>query len=275
MKKQKQQTEIITVESALQKQFKGDAESIAADIYFRAEGFRKQWIAGMLLFGLHALAMKAKLGHGKFRNWLKTTLSTYSNSSKFAKSGEFGIESTKCAKNGTFDLVTSIRNAERYITYTRDFVKRLAEPHGNAPVSIRISEFCKEKKIAEESRVMILADETLTNELIKHVVDGCENLSSFIHDLVEANSDALDEEEAEKNASKKGGSLKGLKGADADDEDPQMTFLTDLFDKVDSIRTIRKNDIFMQLPKKDLQQFGERLMREAKEILQIAKNKKD
>ena len=75
--KKDSKTQLTTLETALQKQFKPDEnrlETIMRESYELTAKIQSANIAAIVGFGLLALSIKPIIGHGKFGGWLKETL---------------------------------------------------------------------------------------------------------------------------------------------------------------------------------------------------------
>ena len=84
MKKSQKSTELTPVETALQKQFKPDAD-IVRKAFDLVEENRAAFAANALKFGLCALAAKSIVGHGNFGKWLSEALSDSGNARPMAE----------------------------------------------------------------------------------------------------------------------------------------------------------------------------------------------
>ena len=256
-KKDIQHTNLTPVETALQEQFKNLSQAEIAAAFADVETTREDWLFKAITFGMGALAMKPKIGHGKFKEWLR--------------------EALKSATRGTFET-ESYRTAIRYMCLARKVLKQIEAPSEKSTFGAKLLEYASENGIEAANFPVILQNGIRTQRLVKTLVSGY-SLRSLTSALAEVNSDALAEEDAEKAAEKladKSGSLKGLKGASVAD-DSQTDFFDDLFtDLRASLEVKRENDPrFLELSKDDLSKLGNYLMAQAKEILNLAKNKKD
>ena len=75
--KSKTSTALTPLETALQKQFKSDADrfdTLIREAYDRTTKIQSANIAAMVGFGFLALSIKPIVGHGKFGDWLSDTL---------------------------------------------------------------------------------------------------------------------------------------------------------------------------------------------------------
>ncbi len=252
MKKQKENTSLTAVETALQEQYKNLTQAEIAAAFADVETTREDWLFKAITFGMGALAMKPKIGHGKFKEWLR--------------------EALKSATRGTFET-ESYRTAIRYMCLARKVLKQIEAPSEKSAFGAKILKYANDNGIDEANLPVILQNGIRTQHLVKTLVNGY-SLRSLTAALSEANSEALDEEEAEK-LTPKSGNLKGLNGK-KDLNDGQTDFFDDLFtDLRASLEVKRENDPrFLTLSKDELSKLGNYLLAQAKEILNLAKNKK-
>ena len=247
--KKDSKTQLTTLETALQKQFKPDEnrlETIMRESYELTAKIQSANIAAIVGFGLLALSIKPIIGHGKFGGWLKGVLG-----GQMSKSTAYSwIEAAKY-------LIAKISTAEKQTDI----------------ISERICEFISVAGIkngAEE----IFSDSKLTSDFVNHVSANLP-FKTFLNILKTANAAAIEAEDEERRSiesSKKAVGLRGLQGGGG-----QMTFFNELFEEVRATVEIkRENDPrFLQLTKEEMGDLGNYLIEQGKAILNLAKEKRD
>lgn len=247
--KKDSKTQLTTLETALQKQFKPDEnrlETIMRESYELTAKIQSANIAAIVGFGLLALSIKPIIGHGKFGGWLKETLG-----GQLSKSTAYSwIESARY-------LIAKVSTAEKQTDI----------------ISERICEFISVAGIkngAEE----IFSDSKLTSDFVNHVSANLP-FKTFLNILKTANAAAIEAEDEERRSiesSKKAVGLRGLQGSGG-----QMTFFNELFEEVRATVEIkRENDPrFLQLSKEEMGDLGNYLIEQGKAILNLAKEKRD
>lgn len=245
-------TQLTSLETALQKQFKPDAsrlDTLICEAYDRTKKIQSANIAAMVGFGLLALSIKPLVGHGKFGEWLASALGGQTRKS----TAYSWIEAAKY-------LIAKVSIAERQTDI----------------ISVRICEFVEAANIkngAEE----IFSDAKLTSNFVAHI---CADLpfKTFLNMLKTANAAAIEVEDEERRAmesAKKKPSLRDLQGANSGGG--QMTFFDELFEELRATVEIkRENDPrFLQLSKEEMGDLGNYLIEQGKAILNLAKEKRD
>ena len=149
--KTKTSTSLTPLETALQQQFKPDANSVRK-AFDTVELHRKIFASAALQFGLCALAAKAVVGHGKFADWLSNAL----------------------AENGNIKI-GAVDTARDYIGLAKNFVNKLRDPDklGGA-LNTGVDEFCAVFKIDRKDFdiVSVLSNPAQTQDLLVATVDG-------------------------------------------------------------------------------------------------------
>lgn len=250
--KKDSKTQLTTLETALQKQFKPDEnrlETIMRESYELTAKIQSANIAAIVGFGLLALSIKPIIGHGKFGGWLKETLG-----GQLSKSTAYSwIESARY-------LIAKVSTAEKQTDI----------------ISERICEFISVAGIkngAEE----IFSDSKLTSDFVNHVSANLP-FKTFLNILKTANAAAIEAEDEERRSiesSKKAVGFRGLQGGSTGGG--QMTFFNELFEEVRATVEIkRENDPrFLQLSKEEMGDLGNYLIEQGKAILKLAKEKRD
>ena len=232
-KKDIQHTNLTPVETALQEQFKDLSQAEIAAAFADVETTREDWLYKAITFGMGALAMKPKIGHGKFKEWLE--------------------EAFKMSTRAHFDSNNAFHSARRYMCLARKVLKQIEAPSEKSTFGVKLLEYASENGIEAANLPVILQNGIRTQHLVKTLVSGY-SLRSLTSALAEVNSDALAEEESEKAAEKltaKNGSLKGLKGEAAAPQDPQMMLWDDWTNEFENIeKLIRHNQAARLDPEK-------------------------
>ena len=225
------------LESALQAQFKLDelnAQSLVKQAYDGASNSQADTVIKMVSFGLIATTAKAFVGHGDFGEWL-------SNAG-----------------------VGSPRNAYRYIKCAELFIKKLETAQFQTDfISQRLCEWAETANIATDDLTSILSNGILTTSALKYVAEDMP-FSTLLNMLKTAHASALEleDQQAKKNAKK-------------ENLIPQQTnFFDELFDDVRATVSVKREDPrFLEMSKDELAELGNYLLKQGREILDIAKNK--
>ena len=242
-------TQLTALETALQRQFKPDADKYGIMIknaYASASKAQSVNIAAMVGFGLLALSIRPKIGRGKFGAWLADTLGgalSKSTAYSWMKAAEWLAAKVEAAERQT-DIV-----AERVC----EFVQSAGIKNG-----------------AEE----IFADAKLTAALIAHISAGLP-FKTFLNILKTANAAAIEAEDEEKrDAESRALSKRDRRALEGGGTPRQLTCFNELFDEVRaSVEVKREDPRFLEMDKEELAQLGNYLLKQGREILEIAKQK--
>lgn len=248
--KSKTPTAPTPLETALQKQFRPDAgrlDTLIREAYDRTTKIQSANIAAMVGFGLLALSIKPIIGHGNFGNWLKETLGGQIS----RRTAYSWIEAAKF-------LIAKIATAERQTDIVAERICAFVSMSGI-------------KGGAEE----IFADAKLSSAFIESVSADLP-FGTFLNILKTANANAIEAEEAEAKAptAPAKGELKSLKGGI--DRRGQMDFYEALFEETRAtIETSRSDARFVEMTSEQLIDYGNYLIAQGRDIVEIGKNKKD
>ena len=216
------------------------------EAYERTAKMQAANIAAMVGFGLLALSIKPIIGHGKFGNWLKETLGGQIS----RRTAYSWIEAAKF-------LIAKIATAERQTDIVAERICAFVSMSGI-------------KGGAEE----IFADAKLSSAFIESVSADLP-FGTFLNILKTANANAIEAEEAEAKAPAAAkGELKSLKGGI--DRHGQMDFYGTLFEETRAtIETSRSDARFVEMTSEQLIDYGNYLIAQGRDIVEIGKNKKD
>lgn len=251
MKKDSKQTQLTPFETALQRQFNADAgnyQTLIKAAYERTAKIQSSNIAAIIGFGLLALSIKPQIGYGKFGDWLADTLGgalSKSTAYSWIKAAEW-----LAAKIAIADKQTDI-------------------------VAERICQFMTAAEIkggAEE----IFADAKLTGDFVGYISEGLP-FRTFLNILKTANAAALEAEDEERKAKEKSALTKrDLKGLGGNGGGQQLDFFSELYnDFRATIEAPRSDRRFSEMPRAEMEQLGNYLIAQGREIVEIAKGKKD
>lgn len=245
--KKDSKTQLTTLETALQKQFKPDEnrlETIMRESYELTAKIQSANIAAIVGFGLLALSIKPIIGHGKFGGWLKETLG-----GQLSKSTAYSwIESARY-------LIAKVSTAEKQTDI----------------ISERICEFISLAGIrngAEE----IFSDSKLTSDFVNHVSANLP-FKTFLNILKTANAAAIEAEEEERRAlesSKKAVGLRGLQGGGGE-QSPQMMLWEDWTNELGDIDKLVKHKDKLRLSNDQYKMIAQKLRATADEIESLIK----
>lgn len=254
--KQKQQT-LSNTEIALQEQFKAISKEDFASAFCQVEKSRSDFLVKAIIFGLGALSIKSTIKHGKFKEWLCEALSKAKNETRFV----FNEEST-------------IRTAQSYMYLAKQLVKQIEEPNLASTIGQRLGEFYSKTccfTIERADMYKLLYQPALTLKLVKFVANGF-SLRSFLSALTEANTQALAEEEAEKETPAKKEAFQTPVPTKANG---QLDFFEIMMKHTDSLKDSIKAGVIDNLDKEQLATFASELEAQLKLVKEIIKNRKD
>lgn len=253
MKKDSNQTQLTPLETALQTQFKPSA-NVVREAFKIVEGSRRTFAVNAVRFGLCALAAKPIVGHGNFGKWLSDSLSENGNPRPSAE-----------------------RTARDYIGLAKVFVQKLRHPNKlSDALAAGVGEFCEFCNIDRDKFDIekILADKNLTEDLLRRTLSGMTlpQLRNLLREgAVQADEDKKAEDTAAKTLTKR--DLKGL-GGNGDGQ--QLDFFSELYnDFRATIEAPRSDRRFSEMPRAEMEQLGNYLIAQGREIVEIAKGKKD
>lgn len=245
--KKDSKTQLTTLETALQKQFKPDEsrlETIMRESYELTAKIQSANISAIMGFGLLALSIKPIIGHGKFGGWLKETLG-----GQLSKSTAYSwIEAAKY-------LIAKVSSAEKQADI----------------ISERICEFISLAGIkngAEE----IFSDSKLTSDFVNHVSANLP-FKTFLNILKTANAAAIEAEDEERRSiesSKKAVGLRGLQGG-GKEQSPQMMLWEDWTNELGDIDKLVKHKDKLRLSNDQYKMIAQKLRATADEIESLIK----
>ena len=245
--KKDSKTQLTTLETALQKQFKPDEsrlETIMRESYELTAKIQSANISAIMGFGLLALSIKPLIGHGKFGGWLKETLG-----GQLSKSTAYSwIEAAKY-------LIAKVSSAEKQTDI----------------ISERICEFISLAGIrngAEE----IFSDSKLTSDFVAHVSANLP-FKTFLNILKTANAAAIEAEDEERRSiesSKKAVGLRGLQGG-GKEQSPQMMLWEDWTNELGNIDKLVKHKDKLRLSNDQYKMIAQKLRATADEIESLIK----
>lgn len=256
MKKDSEKEQITKIETALQGQFKTDANSVRYALD-SVEHSRRAFATDAVKFGLCAIAARAVVGHGNFGAWLSAALADKSGNPR----------------------PSAERTAYDYIGLAKVFVGKFRQPKTlTGPLAEAVVAFCETDgmEVGAFDIGKVLADAKATDFLLNIAFAGMSirAMRNLLRDGAEqADEDKKAEDTAAKTLTKR--DLKGLGGNGASGE--QTNFFDTLFDDVRAVTEIkRQNDpAFLKLTRDELAEYGNFLVNEGKAVLQLAANKRD
>lgn len=242
--KKDSKTQLTTLETALQKQFKADA-GIVRKAFDLVEENRAAFAVNALKFGLCALAAKSIVGHGKFGKWLAEALSENGNVRPLAE-----------------------RTAKDYIGLAKVFVEKLSTPN-KLPVVLSegIDHICGRYAIARSDFKIneFLADHERTTALLNATVRGM-TLTQMRQLLREGSERAYADEQAEQSKT----SLRGLQGGGGE-QSPQMMLWEDWTNELGDIDKLVKHKDKLRLSNDQYKMIAQKLRATADEIESLIK----
>lgn len=230
----KKETKLTSFESALQKQFKPDANSVRK--YFKAAVTKRgEWLANAVMFGVLATKAQEQLNNG-FSDWLESICA------EAGKSKRTGYNYIYLAKN----LLRKIQNSRKgdILFDTLEIYKQQANKTTNEL-------FESEKDtINMLSFIFSAIPEPTLNEILR-----------------ESNAAALDAEKTEKKSLSKSQS-KGLEGS-AQPKSPQMLLWEDWTEKLEDIDTLLDESNLLNLEPEQALKIEQKLEFQLSKIREI------
>ena len=226
----------LTAHNVLQKTFSGISQNELRSEFIEAENNRSVWIVSAVMFGLKCLAVKEQKEHGEFSKFLLEVLDE--NKPRLA-------------------------TARRYIHLSAKILEQITSPRPETEIGAKTIEFIKTYKnkpfkTIEDFRFFLVS------------IIGDYSLRSLNYALSEANNRTLKEEDEEKKKSKlpkRGNQPQG------EENNGQLNFFEDLYREVrSSIEVNRQDPRFLAMSKAELQELGDYLVLQGKEIQNLAKN---
>lgn len=209
MKRNSNSIQLTPLETALQKQFKPDAD-IVRKAFDLVEENRAAFAANALKFGLCALAAKSIVGHGKFGKWLSEALSDSGNARPMAE-----------------------RTAKDYIGLAKIFIEKFSAADKLSGRFAEAVELFKGQFDSSFDIGIVLSNAKQTEFLINSTVRGM-TLTQLRQLLREGAERAFADDEKEKRSIVPAArNLKGVGGGAG--ESPQMLLWEDWEEKCESV----------------------------------------
>lgn len=226
----------LTAHNVLQKTFSGISQNELRGEFIEAENNRSVWIVSAVMFGLKCLAVKEQKQHGEFLKFLLEVLD---------------------------EDKTRMRTARLYINLSAKILEQITSPRPETEIGAKTIEFIKTYKnkpfkTIEDFRFFLVS------------IIGDYSLRSLNYALSEANNRTLKEEDEEKKKSKL---PKRENQPQGEENNGQLNFFEDLYREVrSSIEVNRQDPRFLAMSKAELQELGDYLVLQGKEIQNLAKN---
>lgn len=226
----------LTAHNVLQKTFSGISQNELRGEFIEAENNRSVWIVSAVMFGLKCLAVKEQKQHGEFLKFLLEVLD---------------------------EDKTRLATARRYIHLSAKILEQITSPRPETEIGAKTIEFIKTYKnkpfkTIEDFRFFLVS------------IIGNYSLRSLNYALSEANNRTLKEEDEEKKKSKL---PKRENQPQGEENNGQLNFFEDLYREVrSSIEVNRQDPRFLAMSKAELQELGDYLVLQGKEIQNLAKN---
>ena len=238
--KNPKETKLNSFETALQRQFKPDANVIRK--YFKtAVAKRGEWLANAVMFGVLAAKAKTELKNG-FSDWLESI----------------------CAESGK-----SRRTGYNYIHIAKNLLGRMQKSKQGEPLFDTIELY---KQQSNKTTDELFKSENDTLNMLSFVFSAIGE-STLNEILRESNANAYAEESTKKSLSK---AQKSIQGTGSQEENGQLNFFHDLYNGTRAqIETARQDPKFMQMSRAEMLEYGNYLMAQAREVLETAKTLRD
>lgn len=246
--------QIIPLESEMQALRNGDANAVQRALA-EVENNRTLWCVNAIRFGLAALEAKEIVGRGKFGKWLSDALSVDGNARIFGE-----------------------RTAREYIGLAKIYVDKL---RGGKSESILdgvrcycLVNFGDENALEKFDADEVLSDASKTFELLKHTFAGMQ--PAAMRNLLREGAVQAEEDKKAEDAAAKTLTKRDLKGLGGNGGGQQLDFFSELYnDFRATIEAPRSDRRFSEMPRAEMEQLGNYLIAQGREIVEIAKGKKD
>ncbi len=226
----------LTAQNVLQKTFSGISQNELRSEFIEAESNRSVWLVSAVIFGLKCLAVKEQKKHGEFSKFLLELLD---------------------------EDKTRLSTARRYIHLSGKILEQIVSPRPETEIGAKTINFLKSYKKDGFKNI-----EDFRNFLA--CILGDYSLRSLNYALSEANNRALKDEDEDK---KQGKIAKKAAQAQNPEEDRQLNFFEDLYKEVRAAVEVNRQDPrFLAMSKAELQELGDYLVLQGREIQNLAKN---
>ena len=226
----------LNAQNVLQTTFSGISQNELRGEFIEAENNRSVWIVSAVMFGLKCLAVKEQKQHGEFSKFLLEVLD---------------------------EDKTRMRTARLYINLSAKILEQITSPRPETEIGAKTIEFLKTYKnkpfkTIEDFRFFLVS------------IIGDYSLRSLNYALSEANNRTLKEEDEEKKKTKL---PKREIQPQGEDNNGQLNFFEDLYKEVRAAVEVNRQDPrFLAMSKAELQELGDYLVLQGKEIQNLAKN---
>lgn len=246
MKKDSKQTQLTPVAHAVQSLCKTPAIG-AADKYLKATVRGKgQWLANAVMFGTIAANAKQRAKNkGEFTEWLKAVCHSAN---------------------------VSLRTGYNYIYLAAGVLHKIQTSRADEPLGGSLAQYVElSSKPVEE----ILGDEKQTFDMLGYVLSSLPEPT--LNDMLrQSNAQAIDAERELEDSSSKTLTKRDLKGLSGNVGGQQLDFFSELYnDFRATIEAPRSDRRFSEMPRAEMEQLGNYLIAQGREIVEIAKGKKD
>lgn len=246
MKKDSKQTQLTPVAHAVQSLCKTPAIG-AADKYLKATVRGKgQWLANAVMFGTIAANAKQRAKNkGEFTEWLKAVCHSAN---------------------------VSLRTGYNYIYLAAGVLHKIQTSRADEPLGGSLAQYVElSSKPVEE----ILGDEKQTFDMLGYVLSSLPEPT--LNDMLrQSNAQAIDSEREAEDTAAKTLTKRDLKGLSGNGGRQQLDFFSELYnDFRATIEAPRSDRRFSEMPRAEMEQLGNYLIAQGREIVEIAKGKKD
>ena len=219
----------------------------AADKYLKATVRGKgQWLANAVMFGTIAANAKQRAKtKGEFTEWLKAVCHSAN---------------------------VSLRTGYNYIYLAAGVLHKIQTSRADEPLGGSLAQYVElSSKPVEE----ILSDEKQTFDMLGYVLSSLPEPT--LNDMLrQSNAQAIDSERELEDSSSKTLTKRDLKGLSGSGGGQQLDFFSELYnDFRATIEAPRSDRRFSEMPRAEMEQLGNYLIAQGREIVEIAKGKKD
>lgn len=246
MKKDSEKTQLTPVAHAVQSLCKTPAIG-AADKYLKATVRGKgQWLANAVMFGTIAANAKQRAKNkGEFTEWLKAVCHSAN---------------------------VSLRTGYNYIYLAAGVLHKIQTSREDEPLGCAVATYTE---LAEKPVEKIFGDEKQTFDMLGYVLSSLPEPT--LNDMLrQSNAQAIDAERELEDSSSKTLTKRDLKGLSGKGGGQQLDFFSELYnDFRATIEAPRSDRRFSEMPRAEMEQLGNYLIAQGREIVEIAKGKKD
>ena len=219
-------TNINSISTALQQQFKMVSLNDINNDFVDVEQKRQGWLESAIMFGIKTMYAKSQMQHGDLT--------------------EFLIKAISSDKK-------SIQTARRYVYLAGKVMEQIARPQEDNEIGFRVIAYFAKNKIKPENFQSLFSTQSSLNDILKFILDGLSMRG--LTKALQAVDFQLSIEEKVVTA-----------GDNQVPNSVQLSFEDELFEPIGKIQKLIATDSFADLPKETALQFADALIAEGQAL---------